>query len=267
MSDLKSYLPPILHDIKEINAVFTGETPEIESLKDVIQEFKDNQFIGSLDDYGAKRWETPLKIIIPQDESIEDRRFRILAKNNQNIPYTKTATKESLASLSGNDFTYEFDKTTKTLKVRITAISKGNFQEIFNMLEKITPADVLIDLWYKYDILTKCGDMTCGEYHIAGTIGKIITAIASLSNTTAKSSYELKNCGTFPLPGTVGLTINNPIGVSIVRTSGVADYDACGTLTATGMVGLIINSNMALSMARTTAVANYNLCGDLVCGL
>lgn len=99
--DIIDYLPSVLHEIKEIVGIANVEKPVLEALWQEIENTLNNQFVVTANEKGASRYEKMLKLSVPATDSIETRRFRILARYQEQAPYTNRVLKQLLDSLLG----------------------------------------------------------------------------------------------------------------------------------------------------------------------
>ena len=150
---LIEYLPEFLRDIREYKAILTDAVePEVVALFQAIETALNDQFVQTASEYGVSRYEKMLKISSKSSYSLDDRKFTILTKINEHVPYTLTALKQKLESLCGKDnYSVEVDANKYTLKVRIAMSVKNQYNDVAVMLEKIVPANMIIDLSLMYN--------------------------------------------------------------------------------------------------------------------
>ena len=86
--DLVSYLPEFLREYIELKKILDVQQPEVQLLEDLTEKLKDNQFILFADTQGIEKFEQMLKIQALDDDTLENRRFRIMSRWNNKIPYT-----------------------------------------------------------------------------------------------------------------------------------------------------------------------------------
>ena len=150
--DLLDYIPPVLADAEEQKQIFKALNPEINILWSEIQKSEDNQFIDSSNEYGVSRRENQLKIKPKNTETLSDRKFRLLARENEKLPYTYRVLDKKLESLCGeNGYTLNVDTDNEILKVRVDLSSKYAYEEVRLMLEKMCPLNYVIDLALFYN--------------------------------------------------------------------------------------------------------------------
>ncbi len=160
-ADLLSYIPDFLKEYEEMRAVQEVLQPEIQRLEDETESVFSNQFISSSDIRSMKRYEKMLHIQPLPDDTLADRRFKVLSKWNRMIPYTKIALRQKLSVLCGEDgFTLEIDPK-KVITVRVALKSKRNFYEVREMLEEFVPCNMVMDL----DLLYNQHDLLCKFTH------------------------------------------------------------------------------------------------------
>ena len=150
---LINYLPHILRDVREYKAILNdGEEAEIVSLWTSLDDALKDQFIQDATEYGIKRWERLLGIVPKATSTLDERRFSVLTKVNEQLPFTITSLKEQLKALCGDDnYSVELDSGKYTLKVEIALEVESKYKDVEVLLKRIVPANMIIDLSLKYN--------------------------------------------------------------------------------------------------------------------
>lgn len=99
-----SYLPEFLREYIELKKILDVQQPEVQLLEDLTEKLKDNQFILFADTQGIEKFEQMLKIQALDDDTLENRRFRIMSRWNNKIPYTVQILRNKLETLCGTSF-------------------------------------------------------------------------------------------------------------------------------------------------------------------
>lgn len=150
--DIINYLPPILKEYKELISIAAAENPEINLLWTTLENVMNDQFVDKLTDNGAKRWEKILTIVPKGTDTLDFRRFRIKTRLNEKLPYTYRVLEQQLITLCGEDgYSLELQNNEYTLKVRIDLIAKSKFNDVNDLLSRIVPANIVIDLSLLYN--------------------------------------------------------------------------------------------------------------------
>jgi len=150
--DLINYIPDILKAVREVQALCLAEDPDIEKTWNAYYGVFDDQFANDLTENGAKRWEQMLKISPKSTDSLETRRFRILARLNEQLPYTMTTLRNQLDLLCGSEgYRLELDNENYIISVRVELNAKGKYDEVEMTLRKQVPANMFIDLQVLYN--------------------------------------------------------------------------------------------------------------------
>lgn len=163
---LIDYLPEVLKRVRELKAVVEAEQPEIINLWTALENALNDQFVSDATINGVKRYEKILKVTPKATENIEERKFRIITRLNEQLPYTITSLKhqlEALCGAEGDGFSIELNTSIYTLKVRIALASKNNYGEVESLLERIVPANIIIDVSLKYNPHSTFTTLTHGE--------------------------------------------------------------------------------------------------------
>ena len=151
--NLIDYLPEFLRNVREYKAILTDAVqPEVVELFQSIDNALNDQFIPDATEYGVSRWEKMLKINPKATQTLDERKFTILTMMNSQLPYTSKSLEKRLEVLCGKgEYSVELNAQNYTLKVRIALTSRSKYTDVENMLEKIVPANMIIDCSLMYN--------------------------------------------------------------------------------------------------------------------
>ena len=123
---LQDYLPPILLKTYEFPLLCDTEQPEIDRLRDAADAVLDAQFISTAGETAIARYEKIFKITPMDTDTLDERRFRVLAKINAQLPFSVRRLRQQLATLCGDDgYKLELDGGKYTLAVKGSADCKA----------------------------------------------------------------------------------------------------------------------------------------------
>lgn len=148
---LIDYLPLSLQEYRELAAIMGTEQPEIDSLWNSAEEALENQFVLEATENGVKRWESMLGISPKGTDTLDERKFRILTKMNQELPYTLRKLEYMLTNLCGADgFFIEVFAAEYHVEVKLAVGNHNNYSEVENILNKMIPANMTrhVELMY-----------------------------------------------------------------------------------------------------------------------
>lgn len=148
--DLVSYLPPFMAEFKEIMATLEAENPEFVLVWEAADRVLQNEFIETSDEYGISRWERILGAFPKTTDTLENRRFHVMSRINETRPFTIPQLKNILQTLCGKN-NYSVKVSECTLIIRIGLTSKNNFNDVEALIEKISPANMVVDLSLAYN--------------------------------------------------------------------------------------------------------------------
>lgn len=156
MSQLVNYLPEFMREIKEMKVIMSVEDEflagEGNNLNLAVKNVFKDQFINLATIDGVKRYEDMLGIVAKETEGLDVRRFRLFIRFNEKLPYTLPKLKEQLEALCGDDgYSVAVDEVNFDLTVKIALKSKGMFDEVGKMLERMVPLNMIIDLDLMYN--------------------------------------------------------------------------------------------------------------------
>lgn len=148
---LIDYIPPFLQIYEKLATIMGTEQPEIDGLRAEVENVFADQFIMELTPNGAKRWETMLGISPKDTDTLGERRFRILSKQNTETPYTLRKLEQVLTKLCGaNGYVIELKAEIYHIEVKLAVGNHNNYLEVKNILNRMIPANMTchIDLLY-----------------------------------------------------------------------------------------------------------------------
>lgn len=141
---LIDYLPPFIQEYKEIKAVMDTEQDVIEQVWSGAEDVLVDQFVQDATENGISRYEKILGITSKPTYTLEERRFDILTKINEQIPYTMESVEKALTSLCGEDgYTMQLDPNDYKLHVKLDLSNEKNFNAVCEMLDNIIPANIV----------------------------------------------------------------------------------------------------------------------------
>lgn len=148
---IKDYWIEEIQKVKEFNAIAFIEDDEIKTVNDELKALIDDQFIETATENGIARREKMLSIIPFSDDTLESRRFRVLSKWGDSLPYTYISMVERLSQLCGHDgFVINLDTNAYTLVVRVELTVKRMEEEARNLVRKMAPANLLVKVELRY---------------------------------------------------------------------------------------------------------------------
>lgn len=162
--NLLSYLPNILQNSLEMQTIMETELPEIQALWNECTNCLDDQFISEATEYGIARRENMLDISPYATDTLEDRRLRIYARYNENIPYTRSNLKTLLESLCGeNGYTLEIVTREFDVRVTVSLTVKTQAETIRDTMERILPYNMTFSVELKYNKWEQMIEKTWGS--------------------------------------------------------------------------------------------------------
>ncbi len=154
MNDINivQYLPAFLQEYLQYKLLMRTEDIEFENIFKCLENIEQNQFILSADNEGLKRFEKMLNIYSQSNESIENRRMKVLSKWNEHEVYTFDFLKSKLDVICGKE-NYEIIEDFKNYRLEIhTHLSDiGEVAELERVIDSIIPCN--LDVVIKNDII------------------------------------------------------------------------------------------------------------------
>lgn len=141
---LNEYLPSILLKTYEFPLLCDTEQREFDRLNTAVDEVLDAQFVSTAGERGIERYEQIFSIVPQDTDTLDERRFRVLAKINAQLPFSVRRLRQQLATLCGEDgYRMEIDGGRYTLTVKVALTAKRNQQAVEELLANIVPANMV----------------------------------------------------------------------------------------------------------------------------
>lgn len=158
---LIKYLPYVVRDYPEFQGITGSEQPEFERAWASADDLLNNQFISTAGSMGLSRWEKILGITPKGTDTLEDRRFRIMTRINEELPYTVPQLRNILETLCGaGNYSAEVVEDTYQLIVKIGLAAKNNFSDVEALLDRVVPQNMIVNLLQLYNTHAELGLLT-----------------------------------------------------------------------------------------------------------
>ena len=109
-TNLIKYLPYEVRKYQDFQVIVESENPEFNRIYNISEMLLNETFIMTAGEYGISRLESILGIIPNIEDSLQDRRLRILSRWNNEIPYTWRVLIQKLNSICGvGNYTVELN--------------------------------------------------------------------------------------------------------------------------------------------------------------
>ena len=140
---IKDYWPRYLQDVIEFEQIARAEQPDFDKAVQTVQEAHHDFFLSTLSEYGCKRWEAILGLMAGPDDTVEERRERILIKYLDQLPYTYRALLKYLSTVS-EDFTFTLDNDAYELFIKIRLSGYSQRDALVGVLGQMIPANMVL---------------------------------------------------------------------------------------------------------------------------
>ena len=161
---LQDYLPPILLKTYEFPLLCDTEQREFDRLNTAVDEVLDAQFVSTAGERGIERYEQIFSIVPQDTDTLDERRFRVLAKINAQLPFSIRRLRQQLSTLCGEDgYRMEIDGGRYTLTVKVALTAKRNQQAVEELLADIVPANMVCTTSLLYNTWEQIKKLTWGE--------------------------------------------------------------------------------------------------------
>lgn len=143
--------PDVILNIDEINAIYEAENHTGEGLTKEIENTDNDIAISTATEKGIKRREEVLKIKAQDTDSVDDRRFRVLIKWNDDYPYTLKGLMNRMDNLVGKgNYMIAINTDDMTMQCLLELTRRQMYDEFVKLLEDIVPVNIALDISLRY---------------------------------------------------------------------------------------------------------------------
>lgn len=169
--NLLEHLPPFMQEYIEMQQIMFAENPDVQLLENRQEVVKNNQFILTCDETGISMFEKLLSIIPSVNDTLEERKTRVITKWNDSLPYTYKGLIKALNVLCGEggyQISTNFNEYRLYLVVSLSHVSLKQLDEI---IIDMIPAN--INVTYLNELPE---NIPCGLY-----VGKTIQTVKHIT--------------------------------------------------------------------------------------
>lgn len=142
--DVNRYLPPVVKEAREFKRIADAENPEFNLHWGNIDVLWANQYVMDSTIEGVERWERIIDILPRANDSLRDRKIRILSYINRTLPFTMTVLLNYLESVCGSgNYSAILDPIAYTLDIQTKGLSEFAIEDVTEMFDIMIPADIV----------------------------------------------------------------------------------------------------------------------------
>lgn len=145
--NLIAYLPAFMQQFLEMQQIMKANDTEFDRIYAQVEKTLDNAFILDCNAEGIAKFERQLGIASDIQESLENRKARVLLRWNEAVPYTMRVLYKQLNALCGvNDYEVDADLQHYVIAIIAHLNSIGKVEELERLCKKILPENMCYKL-------------------------------------------------------------------------------------------------------------------------
>ena len=143
--DLLPLLPPIYREVQDYQQICTAEKAEFDLLAGSVEGVQSNFFFQTMDEDSVAQWEKVFHIVaVPEKESLEFRRQRVMTRIATRPPYTLGFLYQKLDELIGaGEWTCSITYPLYELRLATSAKNQSYYDEVTHLINQIKPAHIV----------------------------------------------------------------------------------------------------------------------------
>ena len=149
--DIRGLQPELVRVTREFQALGETEETAFGEVWAALDAVWQNQFIDTLDETGCGRWEQLLGMQCRLTDTVAERRFRIRARLNEELPFTLRALVQALTALCGaGQFEYELLREEYCLRIGLELTVQRLYEEVEALAGRMVPANLVVEVYLRY---------------------------------------------------------------------------------------------------------------------
>ena len=144
--------PEIIIKIPEIEQIYKVNDKQIKRLNNAVSQLNEDLFFEDMGEDRINRWERILNIIPQDNDTIQDRRFRIQSRIIERLPYSYRLMVKKINMLC---FENTIERQDKHIIVKVALTSAKKTDEINEMLDIILPLNLTFHVQVLYNTYQK----------------------------------------------------------------------------------------------------------------
>lgn len=149
--DIKNYWTKVIKGVGEFQQIADGENPEFNELSGCLTRLLNDTFVRNATEYGVKRWESILNIVPSPDDTLDDRKVKILSLLNMTLPYTYKMLDGVVESILGAG-NYKMYIREYTLTLESSFKSDNEYHDVLNLFDNVVPENLIINIIRRDDV-------------------------------------------------------------------------------------------------------------------
>lgn len=165
---LIEYLPDFMQELRELKELYNTEDIEVKKINDVIENIFTEVIIKTAESYGLERYEK-IYGLADNSDNIETRRFKILSKILNKVPYSYNWINNKLKEILGNEnYKININYDEYKINIEIAYLFHDIAETLYDDLRPIIPANMELKIEL---VETDFIDVAySGVFHIADVI-------------------------------------------------------------------------------------------------
>lgn len=144
---LQDYLPLFIQEYEEIQTIMNAQEQAVTQNWKALENVLNDQFVSDATENGIKRWEIILKLKAKDTYTLEEKRFNILARLNEQPVFTMETLRKVLAGMCGeNGYTVSLNNKKYILSVKLSVGNENNLEAVKLLLRRMVPANIEISI-------------------------------------------------------------------------------------------------------------------------
>lgn len=145
--------PEIFTNIPDIAQMYDINETQSDELETALEKLDNNIFLDKMDAETCGRWENILEITAFDDDTLDDRRFRIKSKILEKLPYSYRVIVKKLDVLCPDGYAFIIDDARLSVTVKLSLKTEKKLKDVVDLLEHALPLNmtyVVTLMWNDY---------------------------------------------------------------------------------------------------------------------
>ena len=150
--------PIIFSNIPDIAKIYEINDKQCDDLEKAVDELDGNIFLDYMNEHMISNWENLLNITPLDDDTVDERRFRVKSKVIERLPYSIRMIKRKLDTLCPDGYTLALNDQLTEANIKIALKSSKMIDDVAELMEDMLPLNMIFKvtiIWNQYGTLTQ----------------------------------------------------------------------------------------------------------------
>lgn len=155
--------PVVFASIPDIAQIYAINDKQCVGLEEDVERMEQNLLLSTMNLEMIERWENILEIVPLDDDTVEDRRFRVISRVMERLPYSIRVLRRRLDNLCPDGYVIVISEDLTEAHIRLMLKSKKMVKDVGELVDAILPLNMIFNVTIAWNQYVVYKSQTYGE--------------------------------------------------------------------------------------------------------